>query len=231
MRWICSSSRHSSTTPARMPLTSRRCRGTSRASVRPIDNLVTGNDVRARLVVHEWRAPGIRCGSHSRAIVFCVSVAHAEFMTDWLNRAGSTGRLRGRVRRAPDERRRAPQRLGQWRALCAGDGRSLQRGRRPAHGRHACCSCDPRRARCYSSSRSARGLRLAAGKESCLVLDFVGQHRTEFRFDRLLVEPDRPVAPANWSTLLRTASAACRPVATSTCSARRENRCCKVCDP
>jgi hypothetical protein len=31
-----------------------------------------------------------------------------------------------------------------------------------------------------------RGLRLAPGKESCLVLDFVGQHRTEFRFDRLL---------------------------------------------
>ncbi len=30
---------------------------------------------------------------------------------------------------------------------------------------------------------------------------------------------------------LKTASAACRPVATSTCSARRENRCCKVCDP
>ena len=31
-----------------------------------------------------------------------------------------------------------------------------------------------------------RGLRLAPGKESCLVLDFVGHHRTEFRFDRLL---------------------------------------------
>jgi hypothetical protein len=31
-----------------------------------------------------------------------------------------------------------------------------------------------------------RGLRLAPDKESCLVLDFVGQHRTEFRFDRLL---------------------------------------------
>jgi hypothetical protein len=31
-----------------------------------------------------------------------------------------------------------------------------------------------------------RGLRLAPGKESCLVLDFVGQHRADFRFDRLL---------------------------------------------
>ena len=31
-----------------------------------------------------------------------------------------------------------------------------------------------------------RGLRLADKKESCLVLDFVGQHRVDFRFDRLL---------------------------------------------
>src|SRR5690606_312838 len=31
-----------------------------------------------------------------------------------------------------------------------------------------------------------RGLRLAKGKESCLILDFVGRHREEFRFDRLL---------------------------------------------
>jgi superfamily II DNA or RNA helicase len=31
-----------------------------------------------------------------------------------------------------------------------------------------------------------RGLRLSPGKESCLVLDFVGQHRADYRFDRLL---------------------------------------------
>jgi hypothetical protein len=31
-----------------------------------------------------------------------------------------------------------------------------------------------------------RGLRLAQGKESCLVLDFVGRYREEFRFDQLL---------------------------------------------
>jgi hypothetical protein len=31
-----------------------------------------------------------------------------------------------------------------------------------------------------------RGLRLAPGKESCLVLDFVGRYREDFRFDQLL---------------------------------------------
>lgn len=52
-----------------------------------LDKLVTGNGVRARLVINEWRrlASDAR---RSRAIVLCVSVAHAEFMTDWLNRAG-----------------------------------------------------------------------------------------------------------------------------------------------
>ena len=50
-----------------------------------VDTLVTGNGVRARLVVNEWRrlASDAR---RSRALVFCVSVAHAEFMTEWLNR-------------------------------------------------------------------------------------------------------------------------------------------------
>src|SRR5256886_15450141 len=31
-----------------------------------------------------------------------------------------------------------------------------------------------------------RGLRLHVGKQTCLVLDFIGQHRSEFRFDKLL---------------------------------------------
>jgi superfamily II DNA or RNA helicase len=31
-----------------------------------------------------------------------------------------------------------------------------------------------------------RGLRLSNGKESCLILDFVGQHSADFRFDHLL---------------------------------------------
>src|SRR4029077_15545704 len=31
-----------------------------------------------------------------------------------------------------------------------------------------------------------RGLRLHEGKESCLVLDFIGQHREEYKFDAML---------------------------------------------
>ncbi len=87
-----------------------------------IDKLVTGNDVRARLVVNEWR----RLASdplRSRALVFCVSVAHAEFMTDRLNRAGLPAAcVVGTT--PPEERQRAPQRLLNG-ELCAGHGGSV----------------------------------------------------------------------------------------------------------
>jgi superfamily II DNA or RNA helicase len=74
-----------------------------------LDKLVTGNDVRARLVVDEWQRLAASA-RESRALVFCVSVAHAEFMTDWLNRAGLPAAcVVGTTTR--DERRRAPQRL------------------------------------------------------------------------------------------------------------------------
>ena len=74
-----------------------------------LDKLVTANDVRARLVVNEGRRLASDA-SRSRAIVFCVSVAHAEFMTDWLNRAGLPAAcVVGAT--ASEERSRAPQRL------------------------------------------------------------------------------------------------------------------------
>jgi len=81
-----------------------------------IDKLITASDVRAKLVVKEW----IRLASEpkqSRALVFCVSVAHAEFMADWLNRAGLPAAcVVGHT--SPDERRRAPQRLASG-EICA----------------------------------------------------------------------------------------------------------------
>lgn len=46
----------------------------------------------------------------SKALVFCVSVAHAQFMTDWLNRSGLPAAcVTGSTPR--EDRMRAPQRL------------------------------------------------------------------------------------------------------------------------
>lgn len=148
-----------------------------------VDNLVTGNDVRAKLVINEWRrlASDAR---QSRAIVFCVSVAHAEFMTDWLNRAGLPAAcVVGTT--APEERRRAPQRLlsGELCALVTVD---LYNEGIDLPMVDTLLLLRPTQSPVLFQQQIGRGLRLAPGKESCLVLDFVGQHRAEFRFDRLL---------------------------------------------
>ncbi|MCV0440432.1 MAG: DUF3427 domain-containing protein [Hydrogenophaga sp.] len=148
-----------------------------------VANLVTGNDVRAKLVINEWRrlASDAR---QSRAIVFCVSVAHAEFMTDWLNRAGLPAVcVVGTT--APEERRRAPQRLlsGELCALVTVD---LYNEGIDLPMVDTLLLLRPTQSPVLFQQQIGRGLRLAPGKESCLVLDFVGQHRAEFRFDRLL---------------------------------------------
>lgn len=148
-----------------------------------LDKLVTGNQVRARLIVNEWR----RLAADplgSRALVFCVSVAHAEFMADWLNRAGLPAACV--VGTTPDEeRQRAPQRLmtGELCALVTVDlineGIDLPLV-------DTLLLLRPTQSPVLFQQQIGRGLRLSSGKESCLVLDFVGQHRADFRFDRLL---------------------------------------------
>ena len=148
-----------------------------------VDNLITGNDVRARLVVNEWR----RLASDpakSRALVFCVSVAHATFMTDWLNRAGLPAALV--VGSTPgDERRRAPQLLNEGK-LCALVTVDLYNEGIDLPQVDTLLLLRPTQSPVLFQQQIGRGLRLWQGKESCLVLDFVGQHRADFRFDRLL---------------------------------------------
>lgn len=148
-----------------------------------VDNLVTGNDVRAKLVISEWRrlASDAR---QSRALVFCVSVAHAEFMTDWLNRAGLPAACVVGTTPA-DERRGAPQRLLKG-ELCALVTVDLFNEGIDLPLVDTLLLLRPTQSPVLFQQQIGRGLRLSPGKESCLVLDFVGQHRNEFRFDRLL---------------------------------------------
>jgi superfamily II DNA or RNA helicase/HKD family nuclease len=148
-----------------------------------VDNLVTGNEVRARLVVSEWR----RLASDARrshALVFCVSIAHAEFMTDSLNRAGLPSACVVGTTPA-DERRRAPQRLLSG-ELCAIVTVDLYNEGIDLPIIDTLLLLRPTQSPVLFQQQIGRGLRLSPGKEGCLVLDFVGQHRAEFRFDRLL---------------------------------------------
>ena len=148
-----------------------------------IDNLVTGNDVRARLVLNEWRRLA-GDPARGRTLVFCVSVAHAEYMTGKLNQAGIKA-LCVVGNTAQDERRRAPERLsrGEVAALVTCD---LYNEGVDLPLVDTLLLLRPTQSPVLFQQQIGRGLRLAKGKENCLVLDFVGRHREDFRFDRLL---------------------------------------------
>lgn len=154
---------------------------------RGLDNLYTGNDRRAELAFAQFtRLRGnIRA---SRALGFCVSVAHAEFMARKFNELGKAAGLRAiAVHGGTDDsiRRAVPRRL---------ETREV----------HVVFTCDlynegvdlpcvdtllllrPTASVTVFLQQLGRGLRLYEGKTACLVLDFIGQCRREFRFDRLL---------------------------------------------
>lgn len=148
-----------------------------------IEQVVSGNEVRARLVVNEWQRLAADA-RQSKALVFCVSVAHAEFMTRWLNRAGLPAACVVGTTPA-DERRRAPQRLAAG-EVCALVTVDLYNEGVDLPQVDTLLLLRPTQSPVLFQQQIGRGLRLAPGKEACLVLDFVGQHRVEFRFDRLL---------------------------------------------
>ena len=151
--------------------------------VAALDKLVTGNHIRARLVLNEWRRLA-GDPARGRALVFCVSVAHARFMAAQLDRAGiKAACVVGDT--PPDERRRAPERLarGEVAALVTCD---LYNEGVDLPMVDTLLLLRPTQSPVLFQQQIGRGLRLAPGKEGCLILDFVGRHRQDFRFDRLL---------------------------------------------
>ena len=143
------------------------------------------NTARAQLVMREWERLAGRSRMR-RALAFCVSIDHAEFMTRAFNEAGLKAACIT-SHTPPDERERAPHRLK--------DGSDLQ----------VLVTVDlfnegidlpfvdtllllrPTQSPVVFQQQLGRGLRLnPPHKDSCLVLDFVGRHSESFRFDRLL---------------------------------------------
>lgn len=148
-----------------------------------IDNLVTGNDVRARLILNEWRRLA-GDPARGRALVFCVSVAHARYMTEQINQAGIKAMcVLGET--TQEERIQAPQRLasGDVAALVTCD---LYNEGVDIPWIDTLLLLRPTQSPVLFQQQIGRGLRLANGKESCLILDFVGRCHEDFRFDRLL---------------------------------------------
>ncbi len=142
--------------------------------------LYTGNDARARLIFKQLasRVAALRA---VRGLGFCVSVEHAVYMAEQATALGVPA-LAVHGGTPPDVRADAPRRLREREV-------------------NLLFTCDlynegvdlpfvdvllllrPTSSATLFLQQLGRGLRLHPDKPSCLVLDFIGQHREEYRFE------------------------------------------------
>jgi superfamily II DNA or RNA helicase/HKD family nuclease len=148
-----------------------------------LDRVLSNDHVRARLIINEWQR---LCASprQSKAIAFCVSVAHAQFMTAQFEKAGLPARcLTGQSTQT--EREAAPVALAKG-EICVLVTVDLFNEGVDIPVVDTLLLLRPTQSAVLFQQQIGRGLRLSPGKESCLILDFVGQHSADFRFDHLL---------------------------------------------
>lgn len=153
------------------------------AEVAQLSNIVSGNVVRARTVLHAV-ANYVADLNALKGLAFCVSVAHAHFMADFFTRSGLPAvSLTGADSAAA--RTTAVQQLsrGELKLICSCDvfneGVDIPQA-------NTILLLRPTQSPVIFQQQIGRGLRLAKGKDACLVLDFVGLYNNDFRFDVLL---------------------------------------------
>jgi len=146
-----------------------------------LSNLVTGNDVLAHLVLKELDR---RVGDVSklRALGFCVSIEHARFMARAFSAAGVPAVAIWSD--TPESERRAALRdLAQRRVAVVFSVDLFNEGI-DVPTVDTLLMLRPTDSPTLFMQQLGRGLRKSLGKTVCTVLDFVGHHRKEFRFDR-----------------------------------------------
>jgi len=116
------------------------------------------------------------------ALGFCVSVEHARYMADVCNRAGVPAAAVWADSPKP-EREAALQRLRERRLNIVFSVDLFNEGV-DVPDVDTLLFLRPTDSPTLFLQQLGRGLRRSHGKTSCTVLDFVGQHRREFRFDR-----------------------------------------------
>ena len=148
-----------------------------------LDGVISGDHMRARLVIQSVQKYCSDLKSMC-ALAFCVSVRHAEFMAEQFKAAGLVAvAITGETAR--EVRQRIPGKLtsGQLQIVCTCD---LYNEGVDLPDVNTLLLLRPTQSPVLFEQQLGRGLRLARRKESCLVLDFVGRYREEFRFDQLL---------------------------------------------
>lgn len=153
------------------------------SEVSQLSSIVSGNTVRAGTVVHTLQSYAADLDA-LKGLAFCVSVAHASFMADFFNRSGLPSvALTGTD--SQEARTAAVQKLsrGELKMICSCD--VFNEGV-DIPDANAILLLRPTQSPVIFQQQIGRGLRLAKGKDACLVLDFVGLYSNEFRFDVLL---------------------------------------------
>ncbi|MFC8224619.1 DUF3427 domain-containing protein [Streptomyces sp. NPDC057287] len=145
-----------------------------------LSSLFTGNDARARLVVQavvdKVTDPGAM-----RALGFCVSVAHAHFMAHFFQRAGLNARaLSGETPRHERKAALDDLRAGTLQVIFSVD---LFNEGLDIPDVDTLLLLRPTSSATVFLQQLGRGLRRTEDKAVLTVLDFIGQHRKEFRFE------------------------------------------------
>lgn len=145
-----------------------------------LENVYTGNDARADIVLKELRDKVIDI-SRMRALGFCVSVAHTQYMARYFNDAGIPSiALHGGT--PPAEREVAGRRLIDREILCIFTVDLFNEGVDIPEV-DTVLFLRPTQSATVFLQQLGRGLRRSDDKSVLTVLDFVGQQNAEFRFD------------------------------------------------
>jgi superfamily II DNA or RNA helicase/HKD family nuclease len=145
-----------------------------------LDRVYTGNDARARIVLREVRDKVADPG-RMRALGFCVSVAHAAYMARVFRDAGIPAlAVSGDTPAAERQAALAALRSGTVCVLFAVD---LFNEGLDLPDVDTVLFLRPTQSATVFLQQLGRGLRRAPGKAVLTVLDFLGTHRKEFRFD------------------------------------------------
>jgi superfamily II DNA or RNA helicase len=148
-----------------------------------LENIFTADHAWAHLIVEEIRRK-VADPLTMRALGYCVSVGHARFMAKRFTELGLPAVALSATSRS-DERRAALRDLsgGKVRVVFTVD---LFNEGIDIPSVDTLLLLRPTDSPTLFLQQLGRGLRKAGGKSECTVLDFVGTHRKEFRFDRRL---------------------------------------------
>jgi len=148
--------------------------------IQALTNVITSNDIWARRVIHEYMTH-VDDPLGTRALGFCVSVDHAEYMAEKFNAAGINAvAISGKTSQLDREKSLHQLARGVIQIIFSVD--IFSEGV-DVPNVDTLLMLRPTESATIFLQQLGRGLRTYAGKSYCVVLDFIGIHRAEFRFD------------------------------------------------